>query len=381
MTRKTISILGSTGSVGHSTIDLIKSAPDKFNVKVLSAYRNADLLIEQAKSLKPEIVAIADETFYKTVKDALPSVQVLSGAQGVEEAASTSVDLTMAAIVGMAGLKPVMHALRNSKAVAIANKEPLVSAGTLLLNEAKNHGTKILPVDSEHNAIFQVFDETNRAGITKIILTASGGPFRTWTPEQMRAATPEQAVAHPNWSMGAKISVDSASMMNKGLEVIEAHHLFQIPADQIDVILHPQSVIHSMVEYADGSVLAQLGAPDMRTPIAYALGYPNRMATSGQRLDWKTLKQLDFGAMNFEQFPCLAMAYEALRAGQAHCVALNATNEVAVEHFLNRKIGFTDISRLIRAILDDNHPGRLDSLDEIVAYDKAIKEKVRALIS
>lgn len=380
MERRTLSILGSTGSVGKSTIDLIKSAPEKFQVKVLTAYRNADLLIEQAEMLKPEIVAIADETFYQTVKAALPGVKVLAGAAGIEEAAATPVDCSMAAIVGMAGLKPVLQAIRHSKSVAIANKEPLVSAGKFLLGEAKKSGVKILPVDSEHNAIFQVFEEQNRKAIERIILTASGGPFRTWDADKINTATPEQAVAHPNWSMGAKISVDSATLMNKGLEVIEAHHLFQMSADQIDVVLHPQSVIHSMVEYSDGSVLAQLGAPDMRTPIAYALAYPDRMMTTGQRLDWAKLKQLDFGTPDTQKFPCLAMAYEALRTGAGACLALNAANEIAVEAFLNRRIGFADISRLVRATLDEVHPVTMDNLDDILAYDEEIKEKVQAKI-
>lgn len=377
---RSVSILGSTGSVGQSTIDLIKSAPDKFNVRVLTAHRNADLLIEQAKALRPEIVAIADESLYQKVKSALPDTEVLAASEGVVAAASQGVDLTVAAIVGMAGLNPVLHAIRNSKAVAIANKEPLVSAGAYLLAEAQSRGVTILPVDSEHNAIFQVFEQQNRTAIDRIILTASGGPFRTWTAEAMATATPEQAVAHPNWSMGAKISVDSASMMNKGLEVIEAHHLFQLPADKIDVVFHPQSVIHSMVEYSDGSVLAQLGAPDMRTPIAYALAWPERMATTGQKLDWQKLKQLDFSPPDLEKFPCLRMAYDALRAGPASCVALNAANEIAVAAFLNREIGFSEIAKLIHAMLDASHPSGMGSIDDIIAYDAAIKDRTRRLI-
>lgn len=380
MAQRLVSILGSTGSVGQSTIDLIRSAPDRFAVGVLTAYKNADLLIAQARDLSARTVAIGDETLYGAVRDALPGVQVLAGEEGIAAAAAESADLTVAAIVGMAGLKPVYNAIRNSQAVAIANKEPLVSAGTFLLREAKACGTRILPVDSEHNAIFQVFETDNRAAIERIILTASGGPFRTWTAEQMAKATPEQAVAHPNWSMGAKISVDSASMMNKGLEVIEAHHLFDMPADQIDVIFHPQSVIHSMVEYSDGSVLAQLGAPDMRTPIAYALAWPERMATTGQRLDWKKLRQLDFSPPDLKKFPCLAMAYEALRAGPVACLALNAANEVAVAAFLDRRIGFSDIARLIRAILDGVHPTDLDNLDDIIACDAAVKDQTLRLI-
>lgn len=379
MTVRVLSLLGSTGSVGRSTIDLIASARDQFHIRALTAHSNADLLIEQALQLQPDMVAIGDDAHYGRVKDALSSkgIKVAGGREGVLEAASQQADWVMAAIVGVAGLEPVMQAIRNSKAVAIANKEPLVAAGALVMAEAERRSTKILPVDSEHNAIFQVFENHNRAAIDRIILTASGGPFRTWTADQIAAATPAQAVAHPNWSMGAKISVDSASMMNKGLEVIEAHHLFALPADQIDVILHPQSIIHSMVEYADGSVLAQLGAPDMRTPIAYALAWPERMSTTGQRLDWKKLKQLDFSAPDTDRFPGLALCYRALRSGAPACIALNAANEVAVAAFLQNKIGFGEIPRLVEQALDSVTERNVGTIEDVIALDLEVRARMK----
>lgn len=381
--RKTLSILGSTGSVGRSTVDLVASAPDRFQVKVLTAGKNAELLIQQARELRPELVAIQDERVFHSVREALSplGIKVLAGRQGILEAASLPVDWVMAAIVGVAGLEPVLSALASSRTVAIANKEPLVAAGCLVMREATRHGTRILPVDSEHNAIFQVFETDNLAAVEKIILTASGGPFRTWTLEQMEKATPDQAVAHPNWSMGRKISVDSASMVNKGLEVIEAHHLFGLPPEKIHVLIHPQSTIHSMVEYRDGSVLAQLGAADMRTPIAYALAWPNRMATTGQRLDWSRLGRLDFMPPDFVRFPALRLAYEALRQGSSACVTLNAANEAAVELFLGGRIGFGDISRLIEKALEWPVPRDVQTLDEILALDRDVRTRVTLEIS
>jgi 1-deoxy-D-xylulose-5-phosphate reductoisomerase len=378
MTRRTLSLLGSTGSVGRSTVDLIASVRDQFEIKALTAYKNAELLIEQALLLQPDIVAIGDEAQYDAVKTALSgkNIKVLAGRAGVLEAAAQKVDWVMAAIVGVAGLEPVMQAIRNAKAVAIANKEPLVAAGALVMAEAQRCGTKILPVDSEHNAIFQVFENQNRAAIDRIILTASGGPFRTWAAKDIASATPEQAIAHPNWSMGAKISVDSASMMNKGLEVIEAHHLFAMPAEQIDIVFHPQSVIHSMVEYADGSVLAQLGAPDMRTPIAYALAWPERMKTTGQKLDWQKLRQLDFSPPDTEKFPCLPLCYQALRDGISSCITLNAANEAAVEAFLKKKISFGDIPRLIERELNAGGAGAISTIEDVIALDQSVRARM-----
>ena len=278
---KSVSVLGSTGSVGCNTIDLIERSPDRFSVKALTANHNVTLLADQARRLRATLAVVADETLYGLLKEALAGsgIEVAAGRQAIIEAAELDSDFVMAAIVGAAGLAPTLAAIRRGTAVGLANKECLVSAGDLFMREVNDHGAQLLPVDSEHNAIYQVFDFDNIDNVEKIILTASGGPFRTWTKEQMEHATPEQAVAHPNWSMGAKISVDSATMMNKGLELIEAHHLFPVGVDQIDILIHPQSVIHSMVGYIDGSVLAQMGAPDMRTPIAYTLAWPARVRT------------------------------------------------------------------------------------------------------
>lgn len=378
MTQKTITILGSTGSVGTNTIDLITANPDGFKVRALTAGKNISLLVDQAKKLNPEFVAIADNTQFDELKSAFAGTSIKCGAgeSAIIEAASMNVDVTMASIVGFAGLKPVLTAIRHAKTVAIANKEPLVAAGSLVLSLADEFGTKILPVDSEHSAIFQVLETHNRDAIKKIILTASGGPFRASSIEQMNAATVEQALAHPNWTMGAKISIDSASMMNKALEMIEAHYLFNMPADKIDVVIHPQSVIHSMVEYIDGSVLAQLGAPDMRTPIAYALAYPNRMQTTGNTLDWNTLSTLTFEKPDLTKFRAIQLAYDCLKAGAAHQIAFNAANEIAVQKFLNHQIRFGQILTLVErglALTPDTPP---KTLGDILAIDEEVRRKL-----
>ncbi|PZP56403.1 MAG: 1-deoxy-D-xylulose-5-phosphate reductoisomerase [Micavibrio aeruginosavorus] len=382
MSCKTITVLGSTGSIGKSTLDLLKFHSDKFEVVALTANKNADLLIEQALQFNPKLVAIGDESLFQQVKSALSAhgVKVIAGEEGILEAASMPVDISIAAIVGMGGLRPLMASLGNAKTIAIANKEPLVSAGNLFLEAARQQQTKILPLDSEHNAIYQVFENKNRQEISNLILTASGGPFREWTAEQISNATPEQAVAHPNWSMGAKISVDSASMMNKGLEIIEAYHLFRMPSDKIKVIIHPQSIIHSMVEYTDGSVLAQLGAPDMRTPIAYALAWPERMETSGSKLDLAKLKTLEFETPDLIRFPCLQLAYEALESGAAACIALNASNEILVEAFLERKISFSSIPKIISSILPTSHTGGFETITDILSYDSEVRKQTRAFL-
>lgn len=333
MDKKRINILGVTGSIGQSTVKIILSAPEKFEVNVISAHTQRDELLK----LKDQLGA----------KHA-----VCTQDENLDEYLAEPVDLTVSAITGFAGLRPLLTAIEHSKAVGIANKEPLVAAGALVIEACRKHGTKILPIDSEHNAVFQVFNEAQRAGIERIILTASGGPFRTWSIEEMECATPAQAVAHPNWSMGHKISVDSASMMNKALEVIEAHYLFDMPSDKIDVLVHPQSVVHSMVEYADGSVLSQMGASDMCTPIAYALAWPERMATPGARLDLTTMGSLEFEPLDGEKFPAVQMAKDCIDAGLAACVALNAANEVAVDAFLSEQIAFLDINNCVRHSLD-----------------------------
>ncbi len=380
---KTLSILGSTGSVGRSTVDLVLSQPQNFDVQVITAQSNVDLLAQQARVLKAKRAVIGDETLFAALKEKLSGtdVEVAAGRAAVVEAGAYPAQCVVVAIVGMAGLEPLMGALKQGAHVAIANKEPLVAAGPLVMATARTHGTTILPVDSEHNAIFQVFEPENKSAIERLILTASGGPFRTWTKEQMAAATPAQAVAHPNWSMGAKISVDSASMMNKALEVIEAHYLFDMPHDKIDVLVHPQSVIHSMVEYADGSFLAQLGAPDMRTPIASALAWPQRMATSGARLDLTQLKRLDFEPMDYDRFPLLAMAYDCLKAGQVASLTFNAANEVAVAAFLSERIGFADIKNVISEALDVVENIQLQSLEDNLLLDHTVRQHSEAYIS
>lgn len=374
---KTVSILGSTGSVGRSTADLIFSQPQSFDVQVITAQSNVDLLAQQARVLKARRAVIGDERLFAALKEKLSgtTIDVAAGRAAVVEAGACPAQCIVAAIVGMAGLEPLMQALKQGTHVAIANKEPLVAAGPLVMAAARAHGTTILPVDSEHNAIFQVFEPENKSSIARLVLTASGGPFRTWTKAQMAAATPAQAVAHPNWSMGAKISVDSASMMNKALEIIEAHYLFDMPPEKIDVLVHPQSVVHSMVEYADGSFLAQLGAPDMRTPIASALAWPRRMPTSGARLDLTQLKHLDFAPLDYDRFPLPGMAYDCLKAGPAASLTFNAANEVAVAAFLSERIGFTDIENIVSVALSVLENINLRSLEDILLLDHTVRQQ------
>lgn len=380
---KTVSILGSTGSVGRSTVDLILSQKQDFSVQVLTAQSNVDLLAEQARQLNAKRAVIGDENLFHSLKDKLAgtNIEAAAGRRAVIDAGAYPAQCIMAAIVGMAGLEPLMKAIEQGGIVAIANKEPLVAAGPLVKAIAQKHGATILPVDSEHNAIFQVLEPENKAAIERLVLTASGGPFRTWTKEQMARATPAQAVAHPNWSMGAKISVDSASMMNKALEVIEAHYLFDMPHDEIDVLVHPQSTIHSMVEYADGSFLAQLGAPDMKTPIAYALAWPQRMKTSGARLDLTQLKRLDFEPMDHDKFPLLGLAYDCLQSGQAACLTFNAANEVAVAAFLAERIGFSAIYDVVLAALNRGENQAPQKLEDILLLDHTVRQFSESYIS
>jgi 1-deoxy-D-xylulose-5-phosphate reductoisomerase len=368
---KTVTILGATGSIGDSTIDLIQRAPGAYRVVALTAQRNAAKLARQARELKPEMVALADPAGYAELKELLAgtAVRVAAGPEAVCEAASLDASWVMAAIVGAAGLQPTLTAVRRGAVIALANKECLVCAGNLFLAAVAEHGATLLPVDSEHNAIFQVFDADQRHKVSRILLTASGGPFRTATRETMAAATPAQAVAHPNWSMGAKISVDSATMMNKGLELIEAHHLFALPENQIEVLVHPQSVIHSMVEYTDGSVLAQLGTPDMRTPIAYTLGWPARMDAPATRLNLAALKNLSFEDPDHERFPALRLAREALQAGGCTPTILNAANEVSVARFLDGEIGFLDIAAHVEETLSCMSAQAVSTLEDVIAVD------------
>jgi 1-deoxy-D-xylulose-5-phosphate reductoisomerase len=368
---KRISILGSTGSIGDSTIDLIARDPAAYEVVALTANGNWAKLAEQAKRLKPKMAALADAAGYGDLKAALAGtgIEVAAGPDAVCGAASLPSDWVMAAIVGAAGLRPTLKAVERGAVVGLANKECLVCAGALFMAAVKTNKSTLLPVDSEHNAIFQVFDFEQVDRIRKIVLTASGGPFRTWALKDMEKVTPAQAVAHPNWSMGAKISVDSATMMNKGLEVIEAHHLFGLDNGRIDILVHPQSVVHSMVEYADGSTLAQLGTPDMRTPIAYALGWPQRLPAPTERLDLAKLGSLTFEAPDPVRFPALRLARAALQSGGAAPTILNAANEVAVARFLAGEIGFLDIAAIVEHTMTRVPLQSINTLDDIMAID------------
>ena len=378
---RSITILGATGSVGTSTLDLVEREPDRFSVDTLTAYSDVEGLAAAAKRTRAKMAVIGDAGRYQALKDALSGsgVEAAAGAPAIIEAAARGADWTMAAIVGLAGLEPVMAALSCGKAVALANKESLVSAGSIMMQAAESAGARLLPVDSEHNAVFQCY-EPAPGRVSRIILTASGGPFRTWSREQMRPVTPAQAVKHPNWSMGAKISVDSATMMNKGLELIEAHHLFPVGADKLEVLVHPQSVVHSMVEYIDGSVLAQLGSPDMRVPIAHALAWPDRMATPCQRLDLAAIGRLEFEAPDFDRFPALALAKDALAAGGARPAVLNAANETAVAAFLREEVGFLDIAAIVAEVLVQYEPPAPQTLADVVAIDAEARQKAASVM-
>jgi 1-deoxy-D-xylulose-5-phosphate reductoisomerase len=368
---RSVTILGSTGSVGCNTVELVEREPEKFSVEALVANRNAKTLADQAIRLGAKLAVVADASAYKALKESLfgSGIEAAAGADAVIEAAARPSDWVMAAIVGAAGLQSTLAAVRRGAIVGLANKETLVCAGALVMQAVADHGATLVPVDSEHSAIFQVFDFTYPESVEKIILTASGGPFRRHTLEQMAHMTPEQAVAHPNWSMGAKISVDSATMMNKGLELIEAYHLFGVPESRIEILVHPQSVVHSLVAYRDGSVLAQLGTPDMRTPIAFALSYPERMETPGKRLDLASVASLTFEPPDPVRFPALRLAREALRAGGGAPTALNAANEVAVQSFLTRHIGFLDIVRVVDQTQDALGDTPVTTLSDIVGLD------------
>jgi 1-deoxy-D-xylulose-5-phosphate reductoisomerase len=377
-----VTVLGSTGSVGCNTIDLISRAPEAFTVEALTAYRNVDLLAKQARELRARCAVIGDERKYFELKDALggSGIEAAAGATAVVDAGSRPAEWVMAAIVGAAGLEATLAAVRRGAIVALANKETLVCAGPLILAEIARHGATLLPVDSEHNAIYQVFDFDRRDAVEKLILTASGGPFRTLDRAAMAEVTPKQAVAHPNWDMGAKISVDSATMMNKGLELIEAHHLFGLPGSRIDIVVHPQSVIHSLVAYVDGSVLAQLGSPDMRTPIAYTLAWPDRIATPAKRLDLAAIASLTFEQPDPERFPALRLAREALAADGTAPAVMNAANEVAVQGFLDGRIGFLDIAETVERTLDAMPAEALVSLAHLREVDAAARERAGRLL-
>ncbi|HQT88480.1 MAG TPA: 1-deoxy-D-xylulose-5-phosphate reductoisomerase [Acidiphilium sp.] len=368
---KTVTIMGCTGSIGTQTIDLLMANPDRYRVHALIAGSNANRLAEQALALRPAIAVIADPAQLPALRAALAGtgIRAEGGRAAVIDAAGEKVDWTMAAITGTIGLEPTLAAISHGGSIALANKEALVSAGDVMLRAVRDAGANLLPVDSEHNAIFQSLADGNRAALEKIILTASGGPFRLASLADMQAATPERALRHPVWSMGAKISIDSATLFNKGLEVIEAARLFSLQPDEIEVLVHPQSVVHGMVCYRDGSVLAQMGAPDMRIPIAHTLAWPARLTTRSPRLDLASISKLEFYPPDLEKFPALRLAREVLIAGRGASCVLNAANEIAVAAFLDRRLGFLDIARLVETVLDRLGAPPVPDLAAVLALD------------
>lgn len=390
MTQQVLTILGSTGSIGESTLDVVSRHPEKFRVFALAGHRQVDKLAAQCKQFRPEYAVVGDAghaaELEKKLKQESISTQVLYGAQALIDVASADeVSGVMCAIVGAAGLPSALAAAQKGKTIYLANKETLVVSGALFMETARQNGAAVLPIDSEHNAIFQVLprDYTGRLnehGINSIILTASGGPFLNTDLSTFDSITPEQAVKHPNWSMGRKISVDSASMMNKGLELIEAHWLFNCPPEKLEVVIHPQSVIHSMVRYRDGSVLAQLGNPDMRTPIAYCLGLPERIHSGVSELDFGALSALTFQKPDFDRFPCLKLAYQAMNAGGAAPCVLNAANEVAVAAFLDKRIKFTDIAKVVAHCLAQDFSDGHHDIESLLAQDAQTRRQAEAFI-
>jgi 1-deoxy-D-xylulose-5-phosphate reductoisomerase len=377
--RRHLTVLGATGSVGTSTLDIVERHPERFAVEALTAATNAQGLASAARRVGAKVAVIADETRYAELKRELEGsgCEAAAGDGALVAAATDAADIVMAAIVGCAGMMPVMAAVEAGRTVALANKEAMVAAGSLMTRAAERSGAIILPVDSEHNAIFQCLGGRSCDGVSKLVLTASGGPFRTWTTERMAAATPAQAVAHPNWSMGAKISVDSATMMNKGLELIEAHHLFGLPSERIDILVHPQSVIHSMVEFVDGSVIAQLGSPDMRIPIAHALAYPDRVETGAATLDLVRVANLSFEPPDEVRFPALRLARAALEAGGSAPVVLNAANEMAVEAFLGGRLAFAAIATEVERALARHGAAEPQTIADVIDIDKEVRNIIR----
>ena len=389
---RVVTILGSTGSIGKSTLDVLSRHTDQYKIKALTANTDVDAMAQQCQQWHPQFAVMCDETAAQQLDDVLKQhgskTQVLSGVQGLCQVASLDdVDTVVAGIVGAAGLLPSLAAAEAGKRILLANKEALVMSGQLFMDAVTKNNAELLPVDSEHNAIFQCLPSANKqaandSGINKILLTASGGPFRTFSNEQLASVTPEQAIAHPNWKMGPKISVDSATMMNKGLEVIEAHWLFSVALDDIEVVVHPQSVIHSMVSYVDGSVLAQLGNPDMRTPIAHALAFPDRIASGVEPLDIFEVAKLEFEKPDFQRFPCLKLCYEAIRKGGSASIVLNAANEIAVEAFLDNKIAYADISNLIEQALENASVDEdVSNIENILAVDTQVRNSVSESIA
>ncbi|NSW84767.1 MAG: 1-deoxy-D-xylulose-5-phosphate reductoisomerase [Syntrophobacteraceae bacterium] len=372
---KNISVLGCTGSIGVSTLEVVRQFPDRFRVVALAAGHNIVLLRQQIDAFKPLLVSVFDESLADRLNESFaPGIYkplIAFGAEGYERVAShPEAEMLVSAMVGAAGLLPTLAAIEAGKNLALANKETLVIAGEIVMNLAVRKGIRILPVDSEHSAIFQSLQGNHRNALKRILLTASGGPFFRRSSEELAAVTPEEALRHPNWSMGRKITIDSATLMNKGLEVIEAHWLFGVPVDRIDVHIHPESIVHSMVEYIDGSVIAQMGIPDMKIPIAYALAYPERLPVEGPPVDFFHLEKLSFYPPDEERFPCLRLAYEACRRGSTYPAVLNAANEVAVNAFLEKQIGFSSISRLIEAVMKVHQPPAALDLDAVVMADE-----------
>ncbi len=383
-TKKKVVILGATGSVGVNTLRVIEQFPERFEVLGLTAYRNVKLLAEQARRFNPRRITVGSREDAENLAASLrlPSVQIGYGVEDLIEIATLKdADLIVSSIVGAAGLVPTLAAVRAGKRIALANKETLVMAGRLVMEEAARHGAEIIPVDSEHSAIFQCLAGEDKEKVQRLILTASGGPFHGVSPQDMDRATPEDALRHPKWDMGQKISIDSASLMNKGLEVIEARWLFEIPVDRIQVLVHPQSIVHSMVEFVDGSVLAQMGNPDMRVPISYALGYPDRLPTGLTPLDLVHKGPLTFMLPDQEKFPCLSLAYEAIQAGGLMPAVLNAANEVAVEAFLNRKLGFLEIAEMIRKTMTGLDVQDYTTVEDVLRTDLKARKVARGLIS
>lgn len=380
---KTIVILGSTGSIGTSTLDIVNRFPEEFRVAGLTAGSNDEKLEEQIRRFRPRVVALSDTAAAARLQERCEglAVEILSGQDGLVQVASVSeADLVISAIVGGAGLVPTLAAIRSGTQVALANKEPMVMAGKLMQDEARRHGVRIFPVDSEHSAIFQSLEGHRKVDVRRLILTASGGALWPLSKEELHDVTPERALQHPNWKMGAKITIDSATLMNKGLEVVEARWLFDIPESQIEVMIHRESIIHSLVEYRDRSMIAQLGLPDMRTPISYAMNYPGRMPLNLPSLDLTELGTLTFCKPDHDRFPCLSLGYESLRIGGTMPATMNAANEIAVEAFLNGGIRFTDIARIIRGTMDLHATKDIESLEDALEADRWAREKAESLV-
>ena len=379
---KKLAILGSTGSIGTQTLDIVREHPDKFKVTALTCGKNVKLLADQIREFSPSAVCVSDPDDAETLRESFPDIEVVSGRDGlVYVAGHAEYDIIENSLVGMAGLEPTYHAIMSGRTIALANKETLVAGGALIMGEAAKKGVDILPVDSEHSAVFQSLEGYDRAQLKRIILTASGGPFRGKTKAELDSVTLEQALNHPRWKMGSKITIDSSTLMNKGFEVIEARWLFDTPASKIDVLVHPESIIHSMVEYEDRAVMAQLGLPDMRIPISLALNYPKRLPNSMPSLDLADMGRLTFEKPDMETFPCLKLAYDALEAGDTYCTALNAANEVCVAAFLSGKIRYRDISDTLARIMDMHRPSAEADLEEILRIDGYVRKQTSDLLA